>query len=70
MKELNGVEEFFGNMTHSAAMLFSLFFYQGSTVSREASDKEKVWTIPGHPFLPPGGWKQMDPTDFPFPKGY
>lgn len=42
MEELNGVSEFFGNMIHSAAMLFSLLFYQGSTVSREASDKEKV----------------------------
>ncbi|PKU32040.1 phosphatidylinositol 5-phosphate 4-kinase type-2 hypothetical protein [Limosa lapponica baueri] len=32
---------------------------KGSTVSREASDKEKVRTVPGQPFLPPSGWKQM-----------
>ncbi|XP_074892558.1 phosphatidylinositol 5-phosphate 4-kinase type-2 beta isoform X5 [Buteo buteo] len=36
---------------------------KGSTVSREASDKEKVWTIPGQPFLPPGGWKQAVPSN-------
>jgi len=46
-------------MTHSAAIFFSFFFYQGSTVSREASDKEKVWIIPGQPFLSPDAWKQM-----------